>query len=389
MNTLSFADISFWLFFAFVLLGLSLFYNRLPLRNGFLFLCNIIFYFLVGGWLMLSVLLFSIIINYLFGLSRHWFSATFAITINISLYILLLTQEFPTTVLGSALPVLSILPFGVSFYTFAAISYIVDVHKRRINPVRNFIDLGFFLSFFPVAAAGPVLRATDFIPQLRKFYQVTSREFSMALLLILGGLIKIAIANFIAIHFDLKNWLSIYGYAVQIYCIFSGYTNIAIGVAMLLGFKIPPNFNSPYKATSLIAFCSRWYISFFVWLRDYIYIPLGGKKRRQHTGVKKSSSWIRLVGFLLTFNVICFMWIILRAETFDNAVLTIQQLFIPATFSEITNNVAALSLAAAVLILHFLPERTKNSCKEIFYNTPIVIKFLITLVVVAIIYLRF
>jgi D-alanyl-lipoteichoic acid acyltransferase DltB (MBOAT superfamily) len=300
-----------------------------------------------------------------------------------------LTQEFPQAALGSALPVLSVLPFGVSFYTFAAISYIVDVYKRRINPIRNFIDLGFFLSFFPVAAAGPVLRAADFIPQLRKFYQVTSREFSAALLLILGGLVKIAVANFIVLHLDLKSWISIYGYAAQIYCIFSGYTAIAIGVAMLLGFNIPQNFNSPYKATSIVAFCNRWYISFFLWLRDYIYIPLGGRKKRQDVSVKKNSSWIRFVGFLLTFNVICFMWMILRADTFDNAILTVQQLFIPVTLTEITNNAVALSLAAVVLILHFLPQRTKNSCREIFYNLPIVIKFLITLAVVAVIYLRF
>ncbi|MDR0763102.1 MAG: hypothetical protein LBF01_01215 [Bacteroidales bacterium] len=381
-----FTDISFWIFFAFTLLGLSLFYNRLPLRNGFLFLCSIILYFLIGGWLAIAVLLFSITVNYFCGLFRRLFSVILAITINIILYAALLTQDFPQTTFGSTLPLLYALPFGVSFYTLSAISYIVDVYKRRINPVRNFIDFGFYLSFFPTAAAGPVLRATDFIPQLRKYYQVTGREFSAALFLILGGLVKIVAADFIALHFNLEGWLSMYGYAVQIYCIFSGYTDIAIGAAALLGFKIPVNFNSPYKATSLIDFCNRWYISFFDWLYDYVYIPLGGKRRRIRT---KSNFWMRLAGFLLTFHIVCFLCVILRADTFDNAVLMVQKLFTPITASwttTLTANALSLSLTAIILIIHLLPVRIKNFYKETFYNLPLIVKFLITLAVLTILF---
>ncbi|MDR0618387.1 MAG: hypothetical protein LBG17_00620 [Bacteroidales bacterium] len=392
MNTFLFTDISFWGFFAFVLLGLSFFYNRLPIRNGFLFLCSAVFYFLIGGLSVLLILLFSIIINYLCGLIRHWFSVTLAITINILVYTIFLIQEFPQTALGSALPLLSVLPFGISFYTFSAISYNVDVYKRRIKPVRNFIDFGLYLSFFPTAAAGPVLRATDFIPQLHKYYQVTSREFSIALYSILGGLVKIAVADFIALNFNLENWLAIYGSAIRIYCIFSGYTGVAVGIAMLLGFKIPVNFNSPYKAASLTDFCNRWYISFFTWLRDYVYIPLGGKQRstRNEQQGAGSNFLIRFAGLLITFHFICFMWIILRADTFDKAVLTIQQFFTPTwrmvTLAEIKDNVAALSLIAAMLIIHLLPVRAKDFCREIFYSLPIVVKFLAALAVAAVVY---
>ncbi|MDR1973741.1 MAG: MBOAT family protein [Bacteroidales bacterium] len=457
-----FTDISFWIFFAVVLLGMSLFYNRLPIRNGFLFLCSLFFYFKAGGYFV-GLLLFSIIINYLMAqitatskLARI-FCASFAIIINLLLlfyfkYIdflnslcsdifgaTLVAEQFSPTLLGLALPV------GISFYTFTAISYIVDVYKRRTVAVKNFIDFGFYLSFFPTVLAGPILRATDIVPQLRKYYQVTSREFSIALFFILGGLVKkIVVADFIALQFvnrvfenptlytGLENWMAMYGYAVQIYCDFSGYTDIAIGLALLLGFKIPLNFNSPYKAASLTEFWHRWHISLSTWMRDYIYIPLGGNKKGSartvinvfvtmvigglwHGAALKFVIWgaihgvalvvekiflwtkitaapKRIIGLFFTFHIVCFAWIFFRADSFDKALVMIEQLFTPTASSleiawQIIKNYAIVfSLIVITLVLHLLPSKVKKGYREVFYDLPLIIKFFAVLAVLAIIY---
>ena len=161
-----------------------------------------------------------------------------------------------------------------------------------MEPVRNIIDFGFYVSFFPHLVAGPIVRASVFIPQIYQEFKLSKHEFSHALYMISKGLIKkIIISNFIALNlvdrvFDapsiysgFENLLAIYGYGLQIYCDFSGYTDIAIGVALILGFRLPVNFNSPYKAKSITDFWKRWHISLSQWLRDYLYISLGGNRK--------------------------------------------------------------------------------------------------------------
>jgi alginate O-acetyltransferase complex protein AlgI len=187
-----------------------------------------------------------------------------------------------------------VLPLGLSFITFRSLSYVIDVYRRTIKPTRNYLDYLTFVAFFPTVIAGPLVRAKELLPQFSKPAVLTNEEGSRAIFLIILGLAKkIAIANFLAnnlvdrvfdqpqLYSSLETLAAIYGYALQIYCDFSGYTDIAIGSAMLLGFRLPVNFNSPYRAHSLIDFWRRWHITLSDWLRDYVYVSIGGLRKRR------------------------------------------------------------------------------------------------------------
>ncbi len=183
------------------------------------------------------------------------------------------------------------LPVGISFFTFQAISYVVDVYRAKA-PLAKPIDTAVYLSFFPHLVAGPIVRATEFIPQLATPRSPRNIPAAPALFLIAGGLIKkVVLADFLAVNLvdpvfgspqafgAVDTATAILGYAAQIYCDFSGYTDIAIGLAMLLGFWFPQNFDQPYRALSLQEFWHRWHMTLSRWLRDYLYIPLGGSKK--------------------------------------------------------------------------------------------------------------
>lgn len=185
-----------------------------------------------------------------------------------------------------------LLPVGVSFFTFQTISYSVDVYRREIPAVKNIMDFGFYVAYFPQLVAGPIVRASEFIPQIYKPMKITKFEFGLAIFWILNGLIKKLIlsdylaSNYIDRVFDspeiyggLGNILALFTYSLQVYADFSGYTDIAIGVGILMGFRLPVNFNSPYKAKNVGEFWKRWHMSLSTWLKDYLYIPLGGNKR--------------------------------------------------------------------------------------------------------------
>ncbi len=184
------------------------------------------------------------------------------------------------------------LPVGISFFTFQSLSYTIDVYRRSIRPLDSLLDYAFFVSFFPQLVAGPIVKARDFVPQIRKPIVVTRRMFAMGVYLIVIGLFKKAvISDYISINFverifespdmfsGIEVLLGLYGYSMQIYCDFSGYSDMAIGIALLLGFRFPMNFNAPYKSTSITDFWRRWHISLSTWLRTYLYISLGGNRR--------------------------------------------------------------------------------------------------------------
>ena len=201
-----------------------------------------------------------------------------------------LAEMLHTAGLERDLPFLEIiLPVGISFFTFQGISYVSDVYRRQIEAVDSPLDVFLYISFFPQLVAGPIVRAADFLPQLREEPRLNRSLVSLGILLILLGLFKkMVIANYLAselvdqVFFDPSMYagpdlaLAIYAYAVQIYCDFSGYSDIAIGVAALLGYRFRWNFNQPYRAASLREFWRRWHISLSEWLRDYLYKPLGG-----------------------------------------------------------------------------------------------------------------
>ena len=184
-----------------------------------------------------------------------------------------------------------ILPVGISFYTFQSISYVVDVYKRKIGPTRTWLEYLFFLSFFPALVAGPIVRADYFLPQLEKNKSATTAEIWGGLWLIIIGIFKKAIvADYISQYNDLifndpslytgvQTLMGVLGYTMQIYCDFSGYSDMAIGIALIMGFKLGLNFDSPYQSRNLTEFWRRWHISLSSWLRDYLYIPLGGNRK--------------------------------------------------------------------------------------------------------------
>lgn len=189
-------------------------------------------------------------------------------------------------------PLHIVLPAGISFFTFQALSYTIDVYRDKIAPVESLLDYAFFVTFFPQLVAGPIVRAVDFIPQIRKKIVLSREDFGRALVLICGGLLKkTVISDYIAINFvdrifdnptlysGFENLMGVYGYTLQIYCDFSGYSDMAIGIALLLGYHLPLNFNAPYQSRDIQVFWRKWHISLSTWLRDYLYIALGGNRK--------------------------------------------------------------------------------------------------------------
>lgn len=316
---LLFTQFYFWVFFAFVFAVFSLFRQKILLRNTFLFFVSLFFYYKTSG-LFTLILLFVTIFNFfigklLFGAKQKRFLLIVSIVLNLLVLCYFKYAYFFIDVLndmfGTHFKVFDVfshigniatnssrfsvdailLPVGISFYIFQAISYVMDIYRERIKPVRNFFDFAFYLTFFPQLVAGPIVRASEFIPQLHRPYFLGRKQFGFAVFWILNGLAKkIILSDFIAVNFvdrvfenpllfsGFENLVALFGYSLQVYADFSGYTDIAIGVAMLMGFYLPKNFDSPYKATNPGNFWKRWHISLSKWLQDYLYIPLGGNR---------------------------------------------------------------------------------------------------------------
>ncbi|MDD6001962.1 MAG: hypothetical protein PUC50_07215 [Bacteroidales bacterium] len=235
-----------------------------------------------------------------------------------------------------------ILPVGISFFTFQSISYCVDVYRKKIEPVASVVDFGFYVSFFPQLVAGPIVRASEFIPQIYNDYSVSKREFGLAIFMILKGLVKkVFISDYISINFidrvfdspmkysGYETLMSLYGYSMQVYADFSGYTDIAIGLALLMGFKLSMNFNSPYKAKSTAEFWRRWHISLSTWLKDYLYIPIGGNRNGSFGGyvcwIVIITVWVMLSGSTILAIILYGSFAILMtvAHFFPNFKLTL------------------------------------------------------------------
>jgi D-alanyl-lipoteichoic acid acyltransferase DltB (MBOAT superfamily) len=207
-------------------------------------------------------------------------------------FALSLANAFDSLGLAAPMPLLQmVLPIGISFYTFMAISYVVDVSRLEITPAP-WLDVFVYLSFFPHLVAGPIVRGEELLPQIRRTRDSSSIDVTRAGYLIVGGLFKkIVVSSFLAAqivdpvfgapgaHSAIETLFAIYGYAIVIYTDFSAYSDIAIGVALLLGFEFPQNFDRPYAAVSLRGFWQRWHMTLSRWLRDYLYVPFGGSRR--------------------------------------------------------------------------------------------------------------
>ena len=321
-SPLLFTQFYFWAFLAVVFMIFTLIGNKRLLRNTFLFMVSAFFYFKTSG-LSLLILLFVTVSDFLIakriskskkeGVRKAWLILSLVIDLSILCYFkyAYFFADFIHSITGLDIKVVNIfsqigniiagkelfsvdsivLPVGISFFTFQVISYTVDVYRKEIEPVRNILDFGFYVSFFPQLVAGPIVKASDFIPQLYKNFHLGRRQFGIAVFWILNGLAKkIILSDYIAVNFvdrvfenpllftGFENFAALFGYSLQVYADFSGYTDIAIGVAMLMGFYLPQNFDSPYKAANPQDFWRRWHMSLSRWLKGYLYIPLGGNR---------------------------------------------------------------------------------------------------------------
>jgi D-alanyl-lipoteichoic acid acyltransferase DltB (MBOAT superfamily) len=311
-----------------------------------------------------------------------------------------------------------LLPVGISFYTFHTLSYTIDVYRRKAEPTRSLLQFAVFVAFFPLLVAGPILRASQFLPQLGSSRSLQEGQAMAGVQRILAGLVKKAIfADMIgatlvdpvfaapAKYGGLGVVLAVYGYAIQIYSDFSGYSDIAIGSAKLLGYELPENFLRPYLATDLRDFWRRWHISLSTWLRDYLYIPLGGSRisptRTQANllltmvlgGLWHGANWTFLIwggihgGMLavnrwfqrraeqrggppprelplwlrrfVTFHLVCLAWVFFRATNLAHAAQVLQALGAPPARVLAAGRLGIL-LVLLGLGLHFTPLEWKD-----------------------------
>ncbi len=342
---------------------------------------------------------------------------------------------------GNFQPLDIILPVGISFYTFQSISYIVDVYKGRVSPTETWIEYLFFLSYFPALVAGPIVRADYFLPQIQNRDHASRQEMAAGLWLIILGLVKKAVvADYIAQYNDLifasptgysglESLMGVVGYVVQIYCDFSGYSDMAIGISAIMGFRLTKNFDFPYKSRNLTDFWRRWHISLSTWLRDYVYIPLGGNRRgtlRTYVNnfltmlvgglwhgaawkfviwggmhgvglivhkalrpwlVKIPDTWpVKAASWTLTMAYVSFLFIFFRAASFEDAWLIIRNIFGNFDIAYLAPFVRVryvwLIFVAMIIAVHSLPTRWINAAGDWFVRAPFGAKLAVFIVAV-------
>ena len=424
----------------------ALIYQHKTARTWYVIAFSLYFYYKSsGGYLV--ILLFSVLLDYLIAWHIHqhpnekerrfWY--LFSVTANL----LLLAYFKYTNFFLENLSFLTgkpfqfqdlILPVGISFYTFQTISYVTDVYHRNIAPADNLGDYTFYMTFFPHLVAGPIVRASHFLPQLTSKITLTEARTHAGMYLVLKGLIKKAIiGDYVAQFADLvfsepqhysgfENWIAIYAYALQIYCDFSGYSDMAMGFANLMGFDLGENFRQPYQAVSLTDFWRRWHISLSRWLRDYVYIPLGGNRKgetRQQLyllatmligGLWHGASWkfvfwggmhgvglvchkyfekytrylhipagqqagYRFLAGWLTFHFVAVLWVFFRASSFEMAGLVLQKAATEMDIRYLSPFLQGHALFVAVLLLGYgllwLPPFRKEQVYERFAGLPL------------------
>ena len=433
-----FPTMIFGLFFLFVFVTAWSLERENGRRKAFLLLASWVFY---GwwDWRFVALLIFSATFNWAIAeaidrsprKSARKGLVALAVAVDLGVLGVFKYYGFFIDQLGAALDMLGwkrdlpllqiVLPVGISFFTFQAISYVVDVYKGTCQKARSLLDVMLLMSFFPHLVSGPIVRARDLLPQFNQVPKPSRTMFTEALLLIVWGLFKkTVIASELStglvdpVFFDPSAYgaadllAAAYGYAVQIYCDFSAYSDIAIGVAALLGYRFPRNFDQPYRAASLQEFWRRWHISLSSWLRDYVYIPLGGGRggklmacrnilitmllgglwhgaawtfvawgalhglvlsiERLFKGARKSL-FPTVIGIVITFHVVCLGWILFRADSFSTALTYLQGL------SRWTSPPRAatpflVGMIGFGLLMHFLPRRALERLGSVLKFAP-------------------
>jgi alginate O-acetyltransferase complex protein AlgI len=442
-----FTDGTYFVFLIAVFFAYWLVANRLRWRIGLLIAASALFYWINAGRALALLVAISVIdftttrwmARVTGKAKRRWLLAV-SLTVDIGALAFFKYANFfiesaasgaHAIGISATAPHLNVIaPLGISFFIFQSLAYVIDVYRNDGQPAKSYVDYFAFVAFFPTIIAGPILRSRDLLHKLRERVALDNTIGAQALFLIAVGLTKkIAIADYLSANlvervFDFPERFSslevlaaIYGYALQIYADFSGYSDIAIGSALLLGFRLPTNFNAPYRAANLPEFWRRWHLSLSTWLRDYVFFSIAGKrarnaallygglvvtmlvgglwhgptwtfviwgllhglglvvarlweKARKRSGLARPESrWPRWLAMLLTFHFVCFAWIFFRAESFTEAVAVLKQL---TALSIDTANLAApvVGIMALGFASHFWPDRLWDSSQTLFARMP-------------------
>lgn len=448
-----FSSGTFWALFLIFMPLYALVRNRLWYMLTFVVGFSLFFYYKSSGWFVLLLGATSLIdwtVSRLMVRTdvkwRRKLLATVSIIVSLSVlayfkYANFFLWNWNRMVEGNFQPLDIILPVGISFYTFQSISYVVDVYKGRVAPTATWLEYVFFLSFFPALVAGPIVRADYFLPQIRANYHATRTELYAALWMIICGILKKAvIADYIAQYNDLifasptgysgfESLMGVIGYTMQIYCDFSGYSDMAIGLAMIMGFRLSRNFDFPYKSKNLTEFWRRWHISLSSWLRDYVYIPLGGNRKGTlrtylnnfltmligglwHGAAWKfvfwgamhgvglavhkatlpltrrlpDSWWVRAVGWSVTMVYVSLLWVFFRADSWLDSWLIIKNIFTNFSIDYIGPFLSVrwmwVIMMTVIITAHALPSGVIDRLSTAFVRSWWVVKLIVFLVVV-------
>ncbi|MEL6778625.1 MAG: MBOAT family O-acyltransferase [Cyanobacteria bacterium J06597_16] len=430
-----FTEFRFFIFFA-IVFGVYWALRSNGWRKAWILACSYAFYG-AWDWRFLSLIIGSTLVDYVVGLNlvkcddsskvnsskakRSWLALSLCVNLG-ALAFFKYANFFADSAVGffswMGLPVNSVtlgivLPVGISFYTFQTLSYSLDIYAGQLQPKKNLLDLATFVAFFPQLVAGPIVRAADFLPQLeiaRSFDQVNVR--ACLTLFMVGFFKKACVSDNLAPIVDkyfaapdtfdaISSWIGVLSYTVQIYCDFSGYSDMAIACAGLLGYELCVNFNFPYFASSITDFWRRWHISLSTWLKDYLYIPLGGNRGGQWFtyrnlmltmvlgGLWHGAAWTFVVwgalhggaliahkewsklgkqipilaktsalwGVLLTFYWVCITWVFFRADSFSSALTVLQSFVLLRSPGGEQLSLGLIGFLAVLLLLHWLTAR--------------------------------
>ena len=447
----------FWFFTAFIILY-TVFSKYKNGRAAILIIFSLYFYYKASGHFVL-LLFISALVEYaiISGLSQteshRSKSLLLWISVIINLGSLLYFKYFnfflktysSVTSTGITLPEI-ILPIGISFFTFQKLGYTINVYNGTSQPVRNILEYISFVCFFPVIEAGPILRGNNFFSQFNQKPVITNEDLGKAIFLIISGLIKKSVisdyigVNFVdrifdnpALYSGFENLAAMFGYTLQIYCDFSGYSDIAIGIALLIGIKIPANFRSPYKSLSLQEFWQRWHISLSFWFRDFFFLPVAYSivrklKNKRFLGIRpenwsyhvgmfltmtlcgfwhganftfivwgmlygigisverilkkkmkfKSNKFSKFAGWLITFIFVSCLWVLFRANSFETAGLVFHQIFTQFDFAIIPQVISGYKIVFLLILMgytmHFVPEKADITLENLVIKSPLVLK---------------
>jgi alginate O-acetyltransferase complex protein AlgI len=393
---MSFASIDFVLFFLIILIFIL--FSKINISKKYILLLSSYLFYAYWDYRFLALIILSSSIDYYVGQkifisqSKKDEKKFLLISLFLNLGLLCFFKYFNFFIesanqafggFGINLTTLNIiLPVGISFYTFQSMSYSIDIYRGKLKPTNSILDFFIFVSFFPQLVAGPIVRAIDFLPQLENDIKISYKNLSIGSQIFLYGIVKkVLIADNIGLFVDeiflgpalydtITIWLSIVAYSFQIFCDFSGYSDMAIGIARMLGFRLPINFNMPYSSMSLTEFWNRWHISLSSWLKDYLYIPLGGNRKGKYRqnlnliitmllgGLWHGSSWnfvfwglihglglvihktykqifisrntklYNLFSWLITYISVCLGWVFFRSQDFNESMIILKKMFI-------------------------------------------------------------